>query len=294
MKKIISAAICIALLATGAISAFAVETDNLTNVGITLDDFLHNCRVIGSDTIPNNTARLYTYGQIGASGNSVGINFIESKTHNTISCVFNSKLNHQDFYLPSPNYYASDLLLIDSSGYSSSSGPDFFLTKSGGKYKKLRVKLSDYSNYFNSDGTHTEDGHKYNFTYQDGGYFSSLLISSGGAITAVTPDHYGFVEFYCSTQIGVPTVFSTDFTHHTGTSSSYGGGISYQKLPGFMVGDTDSDSSIDIYDATYLQMYLSEGADLNDAAKISADVNLDGKIDIDDATYIQKYLSDLL
>lgn len=61
-----------------------------------------------------------------------------------------------------------------------------------------------------------------------------------------------------------------------------------------MVGDTDSDSSIDIYDATYLQMYLSEGADLNDAAKISADVNLDGKIDIDDATYIQKYLSDLL
>lgn len=204
-------------------------------MGITLDDFLHNCRVTGSDTIPNNTARLYTYGQIGASGNSVGINFIESKTHNTISCVFNSKLNHQDFYLPSPNYYASDLLLIDSSGYSSSSGPDFFLTKSGGKYKKLRVKLSDYSNYFNSDGT-----------------------------------------------------------HHTATSSSYGGGISYQKLPGFMVGDTDSDSSIDIYDATYLQMYLSEGADLNDAAKISADVNLDGKIDIDDATYIQKYLSDLL
>lgn len=294
MKKIISLIICMILAFTGAITSSAAVINNDSSVGITLGDFENNCRVIGNDTIPNNTARLYTYGQIGAAGNSVGISFIDSNTYNSTDCVFNSRVSYQDVYLPSPNYYASDLLLIDSSGSDSSSGPDFSLTKSGGNYRKVRVKLSEYSNYFNSDGTHTKDGYRYSFTYQEGGYLSSLLISSGGAVTAVTPDHYGFVEFYCSTQIGVPTVFSTNFSHRTSTSYSGGGGISYQKLPGFMVGDTNSDGSMSIYDATYLQMHLTGTNDLSDAAEISADVNLDGKVDVDDVTNIQKHLANLI
>lgn len=292
MKKIISAIICIALASIGAITSSASVIDNDSSIGINYQDFMHNCRIIGNDSIPNNTARLYTYGNIGTSGYSVGISFIDNNTGKKTDCVFNSRVNHQDFYLSSPSY-SSETKHIFSDGSSSGGGPDFYLSKSGGQYKKLRVRLSDYSKYFNSDGTHTEDGHKYNFTYQDVGYLSSLIISSGGAVTAVTPDHYGFVEFYCSNQIGVPTFMSTDYSHNTSGGYSSGGGISFQRLP-FMVGDTDSDGYIDIYDATYLQMYLSEGAELNDAAKISADANLDGKINVDDATYIQKYLSDNL
>lgn len=294
MKKVTSLIICMIFVFAGTVTSSAAVIDNNSSVGITLGDFEHNCRIIGNDFIPNNTARLYTYGQIGAAGNSIGISFIDSNTYNSTDRVFNSSVSYQDVYLPSPNYYASDILLIDSNGRGSSGGPDFSLTKSGGNYRKLRVRLSDYSNYFNSDGTHTKDGYKYNFTYQDGGYLSSLIISSGGAVTAVTPDHYGFVEFYCSTQIGVPTVFSTDFSHRTSTSSSGGGGVTYQKLPGFMVGDTDSDGSMSIYDATYLQMYLAGANDLSDAAEISADVNLDGKVDVDDVTNIQKHLANLI
>lgn len=291
MKKIISAIICMALASVGAITASASVIDNDSSVGINYEDFMHNCRIVGNDSIPHKTARLYTYGQIGASGYSVGISFTDSKTGKTTDCVFNNKVNHQDFRLPGSSY-TSETKHIFSNG-SSSGGPDFFLSKSGGQYKRLRVKLSDYSAYFNSDGTHTEDGHKYNFTYQNGGYLSSLIISSGGAVTAVTPDHYGFVEFYCSNRIGVPIFMSTDFSHNTSNSFSGGGGLSYVRLP-FMVGDADSNGYLDIYDGTYLQMYLSESVALNDAAKISADANLDGKIDIDDATYIQKYLSDNL
>lgn len=294
MKKIISAVICLVLAAGGAISASAVITDDDLYTGLSLNDFMYNCRVIGSDTIPNNTARLYTYGAIGSAEDSIGITFVESSTYERTDCTFNTQASYRDVYLPSPNYYMSDHMFKSSSGSNGGSGPDFYLNSSGGTYKKVRVKLSAYSDYFNSDGTHTKDGHNYNFTKQDNGYLSSLLICSGGAVTAVTPDHYGFVEFYCSNQIGVPTEFSTNFSHRTSTSFSGGGGTTAQNLGGFMVGDTNSDGFISIYDVTLFQMYIAGMQDLSDITKINSDINSDGKIDVNDATEIQKYLAGIL
>lgn len=67
MKKIISAIICMTLAFAGTVTSSAAVIDNDSSVGITLEDFEHNCRVIGNDFIPHNTVRLYTYGQIGAA-----------------------------------------------------------------------------------------------------------------------------------------------------------------------------------------------------------------------------------
>lgn len=170
----------------------------------------------------------------------------------------------------------------------------------GGTYEKVRIKLSDFESYFNSDGSHTQDG----FAYHFGGpeklgkttYYSYLLIFSGAAYTNVTPDSNGEAEFYVSTKIGVPTYFSTEFDSRTATSSHSPGGISYQKMV-ICKGNAKTDNNdVAIDDATHIQLYIAYllNEEFTDLQKFNADVNNDGVIDIKDATNIQLYLADLL
>lgn len=65
------------------------------------------------------------------------------------------------------------------------------LRQAGGEYVKVRAKLSDINpNEFKSNGTHTQDGHTYNFTRQtvkDGYYESVLFFQSGGVLPVQFP-----------------------------------------------------------------------------------------------------------
>ncbi len=61
-----------------------------------------------------------------------------------------------------------------------------------------------------------------------------------------------------------------------------------------IIGDVDGDGYVTIHDATLLQYYLAELADINDAQKFVADVDDDGYVTIHDATMIQYYLAELV
>ncbi len=293
MKKIIASFLSVALAFSSAAYVSAAEADVSSSTGLTFNDFTYDSRVIGEDTIPNHTARLYTFGKIGGGNNEFGIIFKDNATFVETECIFNSSVPYQDIMLTGKSYSSYKLIKYPTGG-SMGSAPHFDFSESGGKYRKVRAKLSAFSNYFNSDGTYTKDGHKYNFTEEGNGYTSMLIICSGGMVTAVTPDRNGFVEFYCSSKIGVNTEFSTDYVYKTATSSSSGGGVSSQILNGFMVGDIDSDGNINIDDVTELQKYLADIIDVDDISIMNSDADNSGSIDIDDVTTIQKYLANML
>ena len=62
----------------------------------------------------------------------------------------------------------------------------------------------------------------------------------------------------------------------------------------YKIGDVNGDKSIDVFDATLVQKYIVENAELTGEQKIIADVNNDNTVDTLDATEIQKYSSDML
>ena len=58
-----------------------------------------------------------------------------------------------------------------------------------------------------------------------------------------------------------------------------------------LIGDTNLDGVVTIYDVTLIQRYLNKEVDFNDEQNIVADTNFDGVITIFDATQIQRYLN---
>ena len=61
-----------------------------------------------------------------------------------------------------------------------------------------------------------------------------------------------------------------------------------------IIGDVNGDGKVDVTDATLLQQYLAEMAELSPAQLAVADTNGDGKIDVTDATAIQNYIAELI
>lgn len=186
-------------------------------------------------------------------------------------------------------------------------GSGYSCDTTGGVHKKVRVKLSDVSTYFNEDGSHTstainfDGGHTYYFgddEYVDKNMFSSgLFILSGGCISFVAPDKDGYVEFYVSTDIDKGPIFFTDFTHKIhkddGIWSGSGGGINGGNIKYLTMGAVKGSSYVSVTDATEIQRYISKLTDLDRLQKYRADVDLDGRIDVLDATKIQRYLAKL-
>lgn len=292
MKKIISAILCTALIAIGIISADGAETSSDSSIGISFNDFANEYTVVGEDYIPNNCVRLYK--ESNRIDPQAGIRFIECAGGQQSTQYFNFPRT-KDLYLSSSNGYEYEHLL-----HNGSSNGIFLLNynKTGGTYQKVRINLKKYTDYFNSHGECTVslggEVHNYNFTKEfDGIHSSSLLVISGGAVSAVSPNHNGMVEFYVSTNIGDITFFTTDFRIEKGTNSASGGGVTGQRLPGLTIGDTDKDGYVDIYDATCIQKHLAEIELLSGVALRNADVNRDGKYDIADVTVLQKYVADL-
>lgn len=60
-----------------------------------------------------------------------------------------------------------------------------------------------------------------------------------------------------------------------------------------ILGDANTDGSVDITDCTLIQKYCADLEELSEYAQLLADANEDGTVDIKDVTVIQKYCADL-
>ena len=179
-----------------------------------------------------------------------------------------------------------------------SSVKELAFDKTGGVYRKVRVKLSRYD-HFNEDGSHTQGGFDYHFGdtefIDDSNYTSCLIIVSGGAINFVVPDSRGFVEFYVSTNINAKTAYYTEYYYNiykNGVLQSTGnrGGRANQPMNDFTKGSIKS-LYISIADVTEIQCYISKMTDFDIMQRYRADVDNNNDISILDATKIQLYLA---
>lgn len=284
MKKIISILLCVAMLAgTAAITANAASVDENT-VGA------HKYTSLGKTTIKDSQVRFYTY-NFTKNNPKTGIRMDDITMHMSKEFYFNDITGEYKQISVSGASVFEHWLMLESGGGGTQSGR---YDKTGGTYEKIRVKLSDYSDYFNSNGTHTKDGYNYNFTTQKSGdtkYSSALVFWSGGIFTAVTPDKNGYVEFYVCKNIGEDVNFFSGFRYDTPTTHGSGGGKNGEIFKGFIMGDTNVNGWVNVDDVTKVQSYTAGTEELDSLQQRNADVNDDGKIDINDATMIQKYLA---
>ncbi len=285
-KKIISAAFAVAIISCSALTGFAAETEN------TESSSGRNFTVIEKTTIPNNTARIYTSGE--NIDKTSGIAFCDAANPNreVARCNFDFMGGHKDLNLPDPNgyEYVGYIQFLESAG----NGQKTNFNTTGGEYERIRIKLSDYSDYFNSDGTHTDSisggkFHNYNFTCQTISdteyYFSSLIFMSGGAITGVAPTKDGYADIYVSTKLGQKTKYMTTFGYSTpdvfGAGGGTAGGVSFND---FMIGNIDDDGHISTSDAVAILKYsLNIATGFDELSKRNADADLDGRITVTDA-----------
>lgn len=284
MKKIISAVLAATMLITAAITANAASVDE-NAVGAS------KYTVKDTITINDGQIRFYKYNYTDDNPQT-GICLEDSAANVSKDFYFNNFKGYNQINVSKTSFLKSYLVM--EGDYV---GPQYKkYDKTGGTYEKIRIKLSDYSDYFNSDGTFTRNGFDYNFSTQHKGdyiYKSALVFSSGGIFTAVTPDKDGYAEFYVSKNIGENTSFSTSYSYENPVEHSMGIGYgkSGENLNYFTMGDINVDGAINVDDVTAIQLYAAGLKKLYNLQQRNADVTADGKIDINDVTMIQKYLA---
>lgn len=301
VKKLLTIGVCTATALMCTINAGAAEVTEQETETSQYSSF----KVINSTkNIPANKLYLSTFNQ---SSDTINLMKLDSLGSTKTSDVYYFKDYVDGGYISVENNTEYEIW----SGLRKSSGNAFgkIVTRNFsdfyGKYQKVRIKLSDFNSYFNSDGSSTHESLvdssliDYHFglpeKVNDATYYSSLLLFSGAAFTSVTPDKNGEVEFYVSTKIGVSTYFSTDFGFTTSRSSGGGGGT-YRTIAICKGNAKTNNNTVSVDDATYIQLYLVSLLDegFNSLQKFNADVDNDDDVTIKDATYIQLYLAKLL
>ena len=293
MKKIISVLLCAILVTSSILSVNAAELSSenrefvCTGETLTMEDNTFMVFANGIDT------RTYNY----------CISYQGFESGKKYEAEFKKSLHvPQRIRISAADKYARYIVNSKTGGYSGNIYAAYSFSKTGGEYKKVRVKLSDVSTYFNEDGTHTETvradkvyKHDFKFCYEDIGnrsyYDSYLIIVSGGAVTAVVPDENGMVEFYMSTDIDTPTQYTTGFYKELVINGRiYGGsdgGTTNSNISALRFGNIDSNYSVDVNDVTTLQMYIAGLKELDALGRFHADTNLDNNISVEDVTHLQ-------
>lgn len=195
--------------------------------------------------------------------------------------------------------------VIDLHSSSTSKHYKYQFDNTNGEYVRVRIKVSDFSRYFNEDGTITrelDDGtpHVFDWTFKDFGNknpniivyheTSSLIVKSGVAVTSVVPDKNGYAELYVSKKIGDITNMSID-TYYVGKDGrSCSIGTSRQTLVGLVRGDVSKNDYVTVEDATTLQKYVVGDVKFDKLQLFNGDVNDDGEINVVDATLVQKHI----
>lgn len=279
-KKLISAILCAAISAVSIVSSSAASA---ASDGYT---------VLKTKTIENNTATFFKYGSdipetsklnfLAPGGNVI--------TDPSYEQDFNFTTESASHYLPRKSGYE---VLLNNAGNKYNI---INFNKTGGTYEKIRIKLSDYSKYFNNNGTHTntfdDNTHDYNFTKENDSYKSTLVFFSGGAITAVAPDSDGMAEIYFSTKLGQETFFMADFSYLPEGAEKWQSRHSTMTgmgFAGFMIGDVDKNGYIALNDAIFIQKYQVGMETFDSLSARNADANGDGVINLKDTVKVQKY-----
>lgn len=198
--------------------------------------------------------------------------------------------------------------IYDSTGGGTTSATVNF--NKGAYYQKVRVRMCDFRDkytsyqyqnsvlvfenvsYFLEDGRYyhkdTDNGEMiFDFSIDEGVMESGLIIISGSVMTAVKPDSEGMVEFYIKKEL------ENSVPKSEGSGVFYGENYVYSTdLGGKLkmgVGNVESDTFVNVKDATLIQKYSAELETLSAVQKYFADVNFDGRINVMDSTAIQKY-----
>ena len=284
MKKLISIALVAVMAAGSVITANAADTKAVKpHKGI---------EILGSPIkTKNNTISIYTYNMSKAQ--TGGFILKGEKTGKTYKYIFKNYVSApKTITLPSTESY--DIWTWVANGLGGATSLD--LRQAGGEYIKVKVKLSDIDpTYFNNNGTHTQSGHTYNFTYQkvSNGYYDSVLFfQSGGVFTGTAPDSNGYVTFYISTDVHDMTCFYTGYGYNIGLESNGGGGVNGGIIEELIFGNFDFDLSVDINDVSLLQQYLAGSTEFDSLQVFYADINRDGKKDVSDVTALQTAIAD--
>lgn len=282
MKKIISIILSVTMLtATAALAANAATADTEY-----VSAKQYRYEVISETTLPNNVVKTYSYG------------FTQKNNPNSEFGIISKENRKLVYYFKSQN---SEATKVEKNNYKaflnySSTSLNLNFENTGGVYQLIKFNLNDFHHYFNKDGTSTQVmggyTHDYNFTLEEDGNRSHLVIVSGGYINFVAPDKDGYVKAYIYKKLGGDVKFVTDFQCVNNWS---GGGISGISIAYLLIGNADvSLNKVIVDDVTAIQSYSAGIDDFNKLQKRNADVNFDGKIDVDDATMVQKYLAGML
>ena len=277
MKKLLSVILSLSLLALSSVSAYAVVDDNKIE---------SNYTVLDTITIPDNCINVYNTNPNSSRNSKISV---ISKSDNTT--IFKESIpdtsSHLELYTESNETYQ---LYFFAGNIGNGYNTPLSFDNTGGIYQKIRIKISDFSSYFNEDGSHTEtltkEPHDYNFTDEHNGYLSYLVFVSGSAVTFAAPDSNGFVEFYASATLGEPVRYTTNYCENY-TSA---GKISSATLFELTVGDVDISGNLSIADVTKIQKCIAGLDTLNSLSIRNSDINHDGICNIADSTLLQKYL----
>lgn len=305
--KLGALALSVILATASTVSAGAAQT-NSEPVSSYSSDF----KVLSS-TVKISDNQIY-FSPYNTPANSIFIGSFSDENHNKNSVKFSLLMSGGKFMSLSKNkkYKFSLDYNFGSSGGGGSDGTYRSYAKTGGTYRKVRVKLStflnnEYESKYASDGSVTDTDSTYgthtfrfgdvDITPDGSRYYSGMCVKSGAAITAVTPNSNGEIEFYLNTAIGSGAYVCTDYyiiyKHNDGRTSHIGGGGSTgSSLHALKFGDADSSCFVDIKDATKIQNVISGKTTLDSLQQFVSDVNFDNRIDIKDVSAIQKYLAD--
>lgn len=288
MKKVISITLCILLVLIGTISANAAETF----IGVISQKPYFE--LIGEKIyVPNNTIMKYAYNI--PSDYKYYLQLRNTSNHDNKTDIKFTDCNGSTKLVSGVNA-EYDIFSYNRNGGSSTCIPHSY-NNTGAYYQKVKVKLSDFCNYFNEDGSRTltfqkkdgtNDTHNYDFT--DGPtYKSGLIITSGAAMTSVIPKKDGTAEFYIKLTVGKSDVeFYTSISAYLAPTSYSTGSLEAPLSLG--IGNVNLDYYLDINDATDIQKMLVNNSRTDKLYRFLADANGDGIINVLDATAIQKAL----
>ena len=297
MKKIFAILIAAVMTVCSVQASFAAQTDT---EAVSAEKNV-SYKVVGTRTIKQGTLLYYPYNLSSGTTAFVKLNNKTKNTSETISfkSFYNSfmihNINSRDSYEP-----------MMGCGSGSGGGGSFTYENTGGKYDVIRVKISDFVDEFNKDGSVTQYNSvlKKNITYrfteqfESNGdkFYSALFFESGAAITCATPDKNGEVEILVSRNPEHHLTYSTSFGYNIvsngGLTTGGGGGKNRGSVNGLRMGDVDMDGYVDIDDVTCLQRILSETERAYPLPTRNGDFDKDKALTIKDATIIQQYLAE--
>lgn len=249
-----------------------------------------------SITVKDNTLNVYTYNLDNTA--TGGIKLAGNKTGKEYTVYFKNCISKPKVVNISSGetYDTFNVVKLPDGGSGSSSRYNCDFSKTGGKYVRMKVKLSAVDpTEFNNNGTHTEGKHTYKFKYvktKDGYLNGMLYFMSGSVVTAATPDSNGYAELYMSTKVGESTIFATSYNYSNARESALEGGRGGTTIKELIFGNLDFNHSLDVNDATLLQQYLSSNVVFDKLQWFYADINQDGKRDISDVTKLQFAISE--